>query len=90
VAVGRLRQIEPEHMHFAYETLVRGTRLEGSKLEMRTLPLTGTCRDCEWRGEIRELFFCCAACGSNRGEFEGGMELLLESLEIEEETPRAP
>ena len=84
VAVGKLRQIIPEHLQFAYETLTRETSLEGSSLEVRSVPLTGQCEHCGWKGEMTDTFFECRECTSSKGMLLGGMELYLDNLEIEE------
>jgi hydrogenase nickel incorporation protein HypA/HybF len=83
VVVGKLRSIVPDYLQFAYENLAKGTLLEGSKLEVISAPLNGTCLQCGWSGELKGAIFECPSCGFTRGKLNGGRELFLENLEIE-------
>jgi hydrogenase nickel incorporation protein HypA/HybF len=83
VVVGALRQVVPEHLRFAYETLSRGTVAEGSTLEIQMVPIVGRCEDCGREGLMPRAQFQCDACGSNRAAVVGGRELYVESLEVE-------
>jgi len=85
VVIGARRQIVPEYMEDAYRILTRNTPAEGSVLEVRSAPLSGSCRECEWQGETTSSGLpVCPACGSPRVAWDGGMELCLESLEIDD------
>lgn len=84
VLAGKLRQIVPEFLIFAYETLTKDTMAEGSTLEIEAVPIVIKCRECGWSGEVEgEYFFQCAECKSNRVEIASGKELYLKSLEVE-------
>ncbi|MHB0936921.1 MAG: hydrogenase maturation nickel metallochaperone HypA/HybF [Armatimonadota bacterium] len=85
VVVGGLRQVIPDNLLFAYEVLSRDTPAAGSVLEIETLPLRGECADCGWQGEITLPVFQCGACRAYAVRTLGGMELYLDSLEIEGE-----
>ncbi len=87
VAVGRLQQIVPENLRFAFEVLTRATPAEGASLELREVPVTATCENCGWRGEIEPNRFVCPECTGTRLEAHTGRELFLESLEIEDDEP---
>lgn len=80
--VGVLRQVNPEILSFAFETVTKGTPLEGARLVVTDIPLEYRCRECgrEW-GEENGL---CPGCGSAARESLAGMELEIESLEVEE------
>jgi hydrogenase nickel incorporation protein HypA/HybF len=80
--VGLLRQVNPDILSFAFETVTKGTPLEGASLIVTDVPLEYRCRDCGqvW-GEENGL---CPACGSGSRETLAGMELEIESLEVEE------
>jgi len=80
--IGRMRQVIPEVMVFSFSVVTEGTVLEGSSLEIIEVPVTSRCSFC---GEEREgLLFLCPCCGSDQVETAGGMELDLESVEVEE------
>ena len=42
------------------------------------------CEQCETRTEIEELVASCPACGSGQITYEGGQDLLLESIELDD------
>ena len=80
--VGVLRQVNPDILAFAFETVTKGTPLEGSRLIVTDIPLEYRCRDCgQMWGDENGL---CPACGSGSRETLAGMELEIESLEVEE------
>ncbi len=80
--VGVLRQVNPEILSFAFETVTKGTPLEGARLIVTDVPLKYRCRKCgQMWGEENGL---CTACGSADRETLAGMELEIESLEVEE------
>lgn len=83
IVVGKLRQIVPETMEFAYEVLTKDTPASGSKLEVVSAPIACECRTCDWKGEIEHSLFLCGECESTDLEVTGGRELYLASLEID-------
>lgn len=83
VTVGAMRQIVPEYLADAYELLVKDTAAQGSRLRIREIPVCAKCKDCRWAGDVREMTFLCPQCASPALELTGGMELFLESLEVE-------
>jgi hydrogenase nickel incorporation protein HypA/HybF len=83
VVVGALRQVVPDYLTFAYETLTKGTPAEGSALEIVPSPAGVKCRKCTWSGEMQRVGFQCGACGSLDVEVTGGADLYLDSLEVE-------
>ena len=82
VVVGRLRQVVPDNIEFAYRSLAKGTNLEGSILEIVSVPVLAECRKCRQREEIKDVFFQCSACGSGDLEILGGKELYLDGLVV--------
>ncbi|HCL80425.1 MAG TPA: hydrogenase maturation nickel metallochaperone HypA [Synergistaceae bacterium] len=80
--VGVLRQVFPDILSFAFETVTRGTPLEGTKLVVEEVPLAFRCLDCgtTWGDEGGT----CPCCGSIQRETLAGMELIIQSLEVEE------
>ena len=83
VVIGRLRQIIPETLQFAYETLTRETVIAGSEIEVIIAPILAKCPKCGWKGEIKENNFQCVKCGSGEIRLSGGMELYLNNLTVE-------
>ena len=85
VAVGRLHQVVPDALQFAYEAFTQDTPAAGSKLELHEIPLLAHCPDCNWDGEIVPPVFRCGNCHAGRLEWRTGREFHLEALEIETE-----
>ena len=83
VVIGRLRQIIPETLQFAYEILAKETVIAGSTIEIISAPILAKCPKCGWNGEIKEHNFRCHKCGSGEIELSGGMELYLNNLTVE-------
>lgn len=82
--VGTLTCVMPEALRFCYDVAVEGTPLEGSELEIIQIPGRSRCRDCGVEVAMRELLATCD-CGSHNLEApEGGDELRIKSMEIEE------
>jgi len=84
LVAGELRQIVPPAISFAFEVLTKNTPLEGAVLEVVVAPITARCRKCNWHGEIEHMRFQCPECGSAALDIEGGRELYLEGLVIEQ------
>lgn len=84
VAVGRLSGVNADSFRFAFQMLSPGTLLESAALVIREPKAACRCRDCGTRTEIEELAAHCPACASGNVVIEGGQELLLESIELED------
>ena len=85
VVVGAMRQIVPDSLIFAYQSLTKGTAAEGSSLDIVPAPVSATCKQCGWQGEGGHPSFQCGQCESYDLDIEGGTELYLESLEVEQD-----
>ena len=85
LAVGGLRQVVPEALAFAFDLVAAGTPVEGAELVIEEVPVCVRCARCAAESEAREFPLACASCGSVDVEVVAGDELLVESLELEEE-----
>ena len=83
VRVGKLRQLVPETLTFCYEAAVRGTPLEGSRLEVEELPAEARCRRCSLTFAVEDNWFECPRCRATGADLLKGDELQLMSLELE-------
>lgn len=83
VVIGALRQVVPETLTFAYETLTKATRAAGSQLEIQHLPASGRCKHCGWEGTLTSELLVCPECGEVGFDITQGTELYIDSLEIE-------
>jgi hydrogenase nickel incorporation protein HypA/HybF len=85
VRVGRLRQIAPGALAFAFEAAAKGTPAEGAELSVEEGPLRIECRDCGEVTDVSDLPFACAACGGASVEVVAGDELVVEAVEVEDD-----
>lgn len=83
IRIGDLHAVVFETLTFAYDTLARGTPLEGSVLEIERVPVSVSCSDCHAKGGIALPVFRCPSCGSANISVETGKELYIESLEVD-------
>ncbi len=85
VAAGALAGIVGESLDIFWGELCHGTAAEGARLCLNILPAMIVCRTCGNRREHRPgmtVELNCASCGGpNR--LEGGRELYVESMEVE-------
>lgn len=87
VRVGEFSGVEPDLLAMAYDDLVGETPFSGAELAMDRVPLEATCDDCGCSFRIERYKFQCSTCGSRRLSVQGGEELLLESVVMEETLP---
>lgn len=82
--VGAMRQVVPEAMEFCFDIAIKGTPLEGARLVLTDVPVQCHCRSCghRWSGDDR--IFICSSCGSPEVELTSGMELEIDTMEVEE------
>ena len=84
--VGHLRQVVPDSLTRAFELLTHGTALDGTELRITQVPVRGRCLRCGACSELEQLPLDCPVCGSADVELIAGEELLVQSLELEEES----
>jgi hydrogenase nickel incorporation protein HypA/HybF len=84
LSIGRLSGVLGESVRFAFGLLTPGTRVEGAELVIREPKAVCNCRACHAQSEIDDLVVECPRCASTDIIIEGGRDLLLQSIEIEE------
>jgi len=86
--LGKLSGVEKDALLFGYDIAVKGTLLEGSRLDIEDVPVMVYCPVCDAISELPDIqLFCCPQCGTPTGDIRQGKELEIESLEIEDEQP---
>jgi hydrogenase nickel incorporation protein HypA/HybF len=89
VSVGHLRQVVPPALEFAFALVAQGTSVEGAELVLSEVPAAGRCRSCGTEHQLDGFPFACQACDGLDVEVIAGEELLVESLDLEEEEEAA-
>jgi hydrogenase nickel incorporation protein HypA/HybF len=84
LVIGRLSGVHVDSIQFAFEVLAPGTVIEGAALQIHQTQASLRCRACGVREPIDELAVRCRQCGSCDTVIEGGQELLLQSIELED------
>jgi len=82
--VGHLRQVVPSALEFAFGLLTEGTPLQGAELVIEDVAVVAHCRACGAETEMAGFPFQCN-CGGYDLELVTGEELLVDSLECEDE-----
>jgi hydrogenase nickel incorporation protein HypA/HybF len=85
VRVGRLRQVVPSALEFAFGLVAAETEAEGAELVLEDVPAAGVCRACGGESELPAFPLRCGVCGSLDLELVRGEELHVDALEIEED-----
>lgn len=84
VRAGRLRQVVPAALAFAFELAAVGTAVEGAELELEEVGVAVRCRACGAGSEQDGFPLACRACGGLEVDVVRGDELAVESLELEQ------
>jgi hydrogenase nickel incorporation protein HypA/HybF len=89
VGIGRLSGVNADSFRFAFEMIAPDTSLAGAQLEIDLRPAFCRCSACNASTPIEDLVTQCPVCGSPQIRFQGGRELILDSIELEEDATEA-
>ena len=81
--IGHMRQVDPELLSFAFNVISKGTVSEEAELSILELPIVFKCHACGKKIGSEASVFICRNCGSTNVELLSGMELTIESMEVE-------
>ena len=82
VRIGHLRQVVPDVLSFNWQMINHGTDLEGSVLEVESVPATVACRGCGRTTTLDMPIVACGECFSNDVELLTGEEFAVVSLDL--------
>jgi hydrogenase nickel incorporation protein HypA/HybF len=82
--IGKMRQVIPDIMEFAYTAASKSTELEGSDMVIMQVEMEFFCKSCNRRWGEEDMAFICPYCGSSEVEMIHGMELEIDSMEVED------
>ncbi|GAA0615155.1 hydrogenase maturation nickel metallochaperone HypA [Sporichthya brevicatena] len=81
--VGRMRQVVPDTLKYCWDLVVQSTGLEGSVLEVESMPAVVSCRACGTETHLEDvLMVLCGQCGSTDVAVVGGEQFLLTSIDL--------
>lgn len=80
IKVGKLRQVVPEFMQFAFEHLAKNTHAEGAELIIEYIPIKMLCAACNKTFIVDENTYVCPYCAEVNLQILSGKELILESV----------
>jgi hydrogenase nickel incorporation protein HypA/HybF len=83
--VGAMRQVVPALMHTAFEACCAGTIAENAELVLEIEPVQVTCCACGHAASSETVVYDCPKCGSVDVVLEGGQEITLMSISLEQE-----
>ena len=83
VTVGELAGVMPDALAFAFDTLKRGTALEGARLVLETQAVGARCLDCGATYAPRGFPYACPACGSAAFAIERGEDFCVKEIELQ-------
>lgn len=81
--IGRLRQVVPSALTFAFELSAQGTTAESAELELEDVAIVADCPACGTRSDQDGLPLRCPTCGGLRLDVVTGDELQVDALELE-------
>lgn len=82
--IGRLSGVHPDAVRFAFGLLSNGTILENAEIAIDEQKPVCQCHACNARTEIDDLVFECPKCNSPDITIEGGRDMMLQTIEIED------
>jgi hydrogenase nickel incorporation protein HypA/HybF len=85
VQVGALRQVVPSALDFAFELVAAGTNVAGAELEVEQVMPRIRCARCRFETDVSGFPLACLRCGGLDVDIVAGDELLVASVELEEE-----
>ena len=87
VRIGPLAGVVPELLASAFPLAAAGSRMEHAELEFIHAPIQVHCQTCGAETEAAMNRLVCGACGDWHTQILSGDELLLESVELINDTP---
>lgn len=83
--LGALSGVVKEALEFSFEIAVKGTALEGARLEIEDVPVTALCPQCQAERTLDrtlDLHLRCPVCDGALTEMLHGREMELTALEV--------
>ena len=81
--VGKLRQVVPEFMVFAFDTVAKDTLAEKAELIINLINIEMECQACSHKFIVDEHVYICPECDSTKLSSITGNEMIITSIEGE-------
>lgn len=82
--IGSMRQVIPQSLRFAFDVCKGKTPATGAELVIVPVPVEFCCRSCGGSWGEEHMGYLCPFCGGTDVDMIHGMELDIDSLEVEE------
>ncbi|KPA18436.1 hydrogenase nickel incorporation protein hypA [Candidatus Magnetomorum sp. HK-1] len=82
IQVGKLSAVVPSSLSFCFDIAVKDTPLDGACLDIKEMPVTLKCSNCENIWTIDTPIFECSKCNHTNIEIISGRELDIISIEM--------
>ncbi|MGL4292732.1 MAG: hydrogenase maturation nickel metallochaperone HypA [Bacteroidales bacterium] len=83
IEIGKFAGVDLESLSFVLQSVIRGTELEGCRIQINSIPGKCRCNSCLTEFEVSDLLALCPACDSGHKELIAGKELRLKSILID-------
>ncbi len=84
LSIGRLSGVNADCLRFAFELLSSDTILADTEIVIHESKAVCRCNRCQAETEVEDLPLRCPRCSSDDVVIEGGRELLLQTIDVEE------
>jgi hydrogenase nickel incorporation protein HypA/HybF len=84
LSIGRMSGVHCEAVRFAFGLLAAGTIVEDAEIAIEEPKAVCRCHACNARTEIDDLVLQCPQCAAAEITIEGGRDMTLQSIEIED------
>lgn len=81
--IGEMSAVVPEALSFCFQVMTEGTEMEGARLDMDVISLSGHCSRCKKEFRIENFEFICPYCNNVRIDTVSGQDLSIVEIEVE-------
>ena len=82
IEIGALSGVVVDALEFAMESIVKKTKLEGTKINYLEINGKATCKECQLQFKTNDLLALCPDCGKANFEIIDGKQLRIKSLTV--------
>jgi len=84
ISVGKLANVLPDALTFAFEAMTQDGIMKGAELEIKSMPAVARCDDCGFEYQVDGFPIVCPACKSIGFKIISGEEVYIQSIDCEE------